>query len=315
MPFISGYEYANELKPKTFGTKKHPNIVRYFEKTPKDICCPHFYELNWAYGCRFNCSYCYLQGTFRGNTKPRYIPLKEVFNTLNKIFNHPYMKKPTIFNSGELTDSLVFPSIMAQICDKFEEQNTHKILLLTKSDNVNFLSEKLRKQTIVSFSINASEVSKKWEKGAPSLPKRIEAAKKMHDIGYEVRIRVDPIFPIENWKQEYGRLLEDLLSEVTPDRITLGTPRGLVKTRLYSKDTSWWKFAFEKNPSEDTGWGKKLAPLARREIYLFIIEKLNELGYNNHIALCKETESMWKDIHIDPGKNPNWEKCKCNCVF
>ena len=79
MGFQTALDLSDRHKPKTFGTKKHPNIIRYFEKTPKDICCPHFYELNWAYGCKFNCAYCYLQGTFRGNVEPRYIPLKEVF--------------------------------------------------------------------------------------------------------------------------------------------------------------------------------------------------------------------------------------------
>jgi len=315
MSFISGYEYADKIKPKIFGTKRHPAIVRYFEKTPKNIVCPHFYELNWAYGCRFACSYCYLQGTFRGNTQPYYLPLKEVLETFDKVFNHPYMVKPAVFNSGELTDSMVFPSIIEKICDKFEEQNTHKILLLTKSNIVDFLVKKPRKQTIVSFSMNAKTVSEKWEKKTAPVYKRIEAAKKVYDVGYEVRIRIDPIFPIPNWKKEYEELIHEILTNLKPTRITLGTPRGLLKTMLYSKDLSWWKFAFEENPSEDTGWGKKLASGIRKEIYLFLIEKLREKGFNGDIALCKETPEMWKGLGMNPGSYPDWKYCKCNCVW
>src|SRR3989304_4222866 len=46
------------------------SIITRFEKTPlstkpTDVVCPHFLELKWAYGCPFDCSWCYLKGTFR----------------------------------------------------------------------------------------------------------------------------------------------------------------------------------------------------------------------------------------------------------
>ena len=316
--FTTGYDEhvkKHMLMSKHLGTRKHPEIMRYFEKTPKTIVCPHFYELNWAYGCNFDCAYCYLQGTFRGNKEPRPLPLNHIFRTLQKVFNDELFQ-PSIFNSGELTDSLVFPSVMEQIVDEFEEQNRHKILILTKSCSVGFLCKRLRKQTIVSFSINAPRVAKKWEHKAPSPEQRIEAAKKVNDEGYETRIRIDPIFPIENWKEEYAKLVDLLFSKLTPSRITLGTPRGLYKTLQYAKDISWAKVAFDDNPYEKTGWGKKMASSLRKEIYGFFYDKLCELGFDkSKIGLCKETETMWRELGLNPGGYPNWEKCKCNCVW
>jgi three-Cys-motif partner protein len=46
------------------------SIITRFDKTPTpkeshDVVCPHFIELKWAYGCPFDCSWCYLKGTFR----------------------------------------------------------------------------------------------------------------------------------------------------------------------------------------------------------------------------------------------------------
>src|SRR4030042_2849479 len=46
------------------------SIITRFDKTPlpensTDVICPHFLELKWAYGCPFDCSWCYLKGTFR----------------------------------------------------------------------------------------------------------------------------------------------------------------------------------------------------------------------------------------------------------
>ena len=46
------------------------SIVTRFDKTPlpiesSNVVCPHFLELKWAYGCPFDCAWCYLKGTFR----------------------------------------------------------------------------------------------------------------------------------------------------------------------------------------------------------------------------------------------------------
>jgi len=286
-------------------------IIRWFDKTPPDIVCPHFWELNWAYGCRFGCAYCYLQGTFHGNKKPWPRPLNQVFTVLDEFFED-YQNDPRILNSGELADSLVFPHGIGQISDKFEEQSKHKLLLLTKSANIKPLDDKLRKQTIFSFSLNAHEAWRRWEHKTPSPEDRIKAVTTASKIGDEVRVRIDPIFPIEDWQKHYADLVYLLFSKLSsdPDRITLGTPRGLAKTRLFSKDSSWWKLAFEDNPSEDSGWGKKIAFPLRKEIYLFFYDELTKLGFDkSKIAMCKETKSMWQELVLDHSQ------IRCNCIW
>lgn len=287
-------------------------IVVPFNKTPRDIVCPHFWELRWAFGCPFDCAYCYLQGTGRGNKTPRYRPITKVIRAIDRAFKDEYfLKNPSIFNSGELSDSLMNPSYMRQIADFFETQNKHKLLLLTKFDKVEWLTKEPRKQTIASFSLNATEVWKRWEKRTPSPQQRIMAAKELVESGYEVRIRIDPIFPIEKWKTHYEDLIYSLFSGLTtdPERITLGTPRGLAKTLMFAKDRSWERIAFTDEP-ERTGWGKKAPTPLRKEIYIFFYDKLAKLGFDkSKVAMCKETRSMWKEL----GLNPNF--CKCNCIW
>jgi spore photoproduct lyase len=292
-----------------------PNIdgmIVYFSKTPFDIVCPHFWELRWAFGCPFECAYCYLQGTGRGKKDPKYRPINKVIKAIDKAFKDSYFQKhPSIFNSGELSDSLMNPTNMKQIADLFETQEKHKLLLLTKSSNVEWLAKNPRKQTIASFSINALEISTKWEKKAPLPQQRIEAAKRLVESGYEVRIRIDPIFPVENWQSYYENLVYSILSALPsdPDRITLGTPRGLRKTLIFAKDRSWEKIAFTENP-EYSGWGKKAPPTIRKEIYAFFFDKLQSLGFNkSKITICKETKGMWHEMGLD------YTKCRCNCVW
>ena len=315
MPFIQSQlsVIAQPERDRAYGTKEHPHILYYFRKTPKSIVCPHFWELRWAYGCPYDCAYCYLQGTFYGNKSPRYVKLNEVLATLDYAFKDETLE-PSVFNSGELADSLMNPKRMEKIADKFEEQQKHKLLLLTKGvhdlSKIDFLLKKPRKQTILSLSMNAHIVWNLWEHRTPSLEKRIEIAKKATETGYEVRMRIDPIFPIENWKLHYQNLIYTIFSEMPqePDRFTLGTPRGLAKTLRFAKDKSWEKIAFTDCP-EHTGWGKKPPKSIRKEIYLFFYDKLRNLGFDkSRIAMCKETRSMWKELGLNP------YLCKCNCM-
>ena len=300
------------IEPKFLDTPDIDGIIVYFAKAPFDIVCPHFWELRWAFGCPFECSYCYLQGTGRGNKRPKYRPPNKVILAIDRAFKHEYfLKHPSIFNSGELSDSLMNPYNMKQIADFFETQDKHKLLLLTKSGNVEWLAQQPRKQTIASFSINAFEISSRWEKKTPPPQQRIEAARRLIETGYEVRIRIDPIFPVENWQKYYEDLLYSIFSTLPsePNRITLGTPRGLAKTLMFAKDKSWETIAFTDHP-ECTGWGKKAPASTRKEIYQFFYDKLNNLGYDkSKIAICKETRSMWNTLGIEP------KDCKCNCVW
>ncbi len=285
-----------------------PNIhgvIIYFDKTPSDIVCPHFWELRWAFGCPFDCAYCYLQGTSGGLKTPRPSNMKTVLKALEDAFNHPYFEShPSIFNSGELSDSLMFPETIGTIADKFEQQENHSLLLLTKSANTKFLLERPRRRTIVSFSLNSQEAWERWEHKTPPPQKRIEVASQLQDAGYEVRVRIDPIFPIEGWRQHYSRLLKFLFDRLPkgPERITLGMPRGLKKTLIYSKDRSWAQGLTEKSR-----WGLKLPVELRREVYLWFRENLAALGFNqSQIALCKETRFLVEELRMEQ---------HCNCVW
>lgn len=282
-------------KPSALSWKGN-RIVVPFHKTPPNIACGMFWELRWAYGCPLDCSYCYLRGTTRGRMKPQYVKIDHTLTALDEAFMR--ISEPSIFNAGELSDALMNPAMMTQIVDKFEEQEKHRIYLLTKfgERNIRFLLDKHRKQVICGWSINAPAAARLWEKSAPPPEKRIAAARLVSEVGYDARIRIDPIFPIADWKLHYGNLLHRILSNLTPHRIILGTPRGLWKTIKYAKeadvDMSWARFF-----RENSGWGKKLAFKQRREIYQFLYERMISAGYSpSRISICKETTDMWKDL-------------------
>jgi spore photoproduct lyase len=290
------------------------SIISRFDKTPlpqkeSDVVCPHFLELKWAYGCPYDCAWCYLKGTFRfrpEGTSPVIKPFEKIESHVKKFLEE--VETPEILNTGEIADSLMYENSKTPfskfIIPIFETQNIHKVLFLTKSTNVkNLLEINPHNQAIISFSLNAIPVAERWEKAPPVL-KRIEAAKKVFDAGYEVRIRIDPMVPIENWQKYYLELLNIIFDNFIPERITLGSLRGLQSTINGCTDKSWVKYL-----KESSNWGKKIDFKTRYDMYLLLINTLKEKFSFTDIALCKETVKMWDFLKMD------YRKIKCNCIW
>lgn len=291
------------------------SIINRFDKTPPpikgtDVICPHFIELKWAYGCPFDCAWCYLKGTFRFHptkTKPVFKDREKIAAHTRRFFEE--LTTPEILNTGEIADSLMGEGLSEPfskfIIPMFEAQNRHKVLFVTKSDNIKHLLKiKPHNQAIISFSLNADEVAKRWEKGAPSVDKRIEAGRKLSQAGYEVRVRIDPMVPVQNWKERYTKLINQIFASFTPERITLGSLRGLQTTINGSKDTSWVEYLTEKS-----NWGKKIDFKTRYELYTTVINLLKDTYNYTNVALCKETLAMWGKLGMD------YKKIRCNCIW
>lgn len=307
------YEQLNGRKEILVGRVNDGSIITRFDKTPlpkskTNVVCPHFVELKWAYGCPYDCAWCYLKGTFRfqpKGTSPVVKPYKKTESHTRKFLEE--VKTPEILNAGEIADSLMHENdelpFSKFIIPIFETQELHKVLFLTKSSNVdNLLEIEPHNQAIISFSLNAIPVAKRWEK-APSVLKRIEAAKRVFDAGYEVRVRIDPMVPVKNWQEHYLELLDLLFNSFMPERITLGSLRGLQTTINGCTDKSWVKYL-----KESSNWGKKVDFEIRSTIYSTVINQLRSKYKFNKVALCKETVEMWNALKID------YKKIRCNCV-
>ncbi|HIH44181.1 MAG TPA: hypothetical protein HA257_03605 [Candidatus Methanoperedenaceae archaeon] len=215
---------------------------------------------------------------------------------------------PEVLNTGELCDSLLSERsdnpFSKFIIPMFEGQKKHKILFLSKSTDVeNLLKIDEHKNVIISFSLNAPAVSRKWEK-APEVRDRIEAARKVAEAGYETRIRIDPMVPVFDWDKHYLRLIDTIFEQFTPERITLGSLRGLQSTINNSKDKTWVKFL-----SEKSNWGKKIDSEIRYEMYSTVIDYMKNKYTHSNVALCKETVGIWERLGLD------YKRIRCNCLM
>lgn len=299
------------------------DIIILFDKTPTprrntDVVCPHFYELKWATGCPYNCDWCYLKGTLRfrawkwkdRRVTPKYKPRVKIEKAVKTFIE--CAKHPATLNTGELADSLMGenqkPPFSEFLMPLFEG-TPHRVLWLSKGTNVrNFLENDWQKNTILSWSVNATEVAKRFEKGAPPPLKRLEAARQVYESGYEVRFRLDPMVPIPRWQDAYEEIIDAMFDGIKPTVVTLGSLRGLPATIAVAVRKEWAEYLTEKS-----NWGRKPATEIRFAMYSFAIQRMKKHGHKvGNIGVCKDT----RQIHgmLEKKFGMVYRAMRCNCI-
>lgn len=277
--------------------------------------CAKFYKLSAYNNCNFWCEYCYLYLTFRNApVSTHFVNYDRVFAEIAAFERSSVPPLLRVLNLGELGDPLAVDDITGfskQVVPFVPSQapNT-KLLFLTKSDCVNNLLElEHGEQTIISFSVNTAKVHEHMEHRTPSPLKRLEAAKKVQDAGYEVRLRIDPVFEYSTWEADYKTLVDQIFAFVSPSRITIGEYRpaaGLIRhIEERFPDTRLLKI----NGSLVAEAGKlRYPPETRHKMFKTIVDAIRKHDRNAQIALCKESISVWKSVGL------NGSGLCCNCL-
>jgi spore photoproduct lyase len=302
------------------------NVVDTFSMPDDRMVCPHFERLKLASnGCFYQCDWCYLKLTYRAAfpfiaIRAQYDSIKEkLYKKLSKT------ESQIIFNSGELADSLSMEHLtMAgrEFIPWFGNIENGYLFMLTKSDNVDGILDLAHNgHTIIAWSLNNKEVSRKFEIGAPPFERRLKAAAKVQDAGYPLRIRLDPIVPFNGWQEAYADTIEQIFMATSPERITLGTLRfeeGFYNMRnsifTSGNDLSGFMEDMEPmfSPKKFPGLKKpksgkySFSEAKRAEIFGFVISEIRKHS-NCRIALCKESASVWKKVELP------LSQCSCVC--
>jgi len=292
----------------------HKSAVRYSDEDSNT--CPNYWHFS-PYGfCPYDCQYCYLAGTPGVKYSPSvkiFLNLSEILNQIDKVASQ--LTEPTAFYLGKLQDGLALDPLTGYSCVMipfFARQRRARLTLLTKSANVeNLLDLDHRGNTLLSWSLNPSEVASIFELGVSSPEERITAMKKCVDAGYPLRAVIMPIIPVEGWQNIYTSFLENLLRSVPLNRITLGqicsypgalklTERKLSRENLISK-------MLEKSKSKD---GRIRFPLKLRiKVYRYLIDAIKRFQPQLHIGLCMEEYQTFKALDIKSTIG------RCNCVL
>ncbi len=287
------------------------NFIRQFGGPGEDsqIVCFKFWQLVVAGGCPYRCAYCFLQTVpwFRFHPDELYgLVYTNVDDMVAEITKWLADPSPKMMIAGELQDGLVFDAaykkmtgtpLTHRIVPLFAAQKKHRLIFLTKSTQIQYALElPPSPQVVFSWSVNAEEIGKRWEHGAPIPSERFSAAEKMKKAGWPIRFRLDPMIPYPDWKRGYSEAIKRI-NVLSPEMVTLGALRatsyhGLRNAaKANGRDASIFDYLTEeKDPS---GFKYRIPFGTQVEMFRFAIERL-KTGISP--ALCKEDAALWKAL-------------------
>jgi len=305
----------HNIGKKTLVFSEIKTAIRY--SSEQGNTCPNYWHFS-PYGfCPYGCKYCYLAGTQGVKFSPTvkiYLNLPEMLQQIDQ-FAMRY-GKTTAFYLGKLQDPLALDTLTAYstvMIPFFAKHPFARLILLTKSTNVERLIEMEHYgHTILSWSINPTEVCKLFEENVPNIEDRMKAMKLAISAGYPVRAVMMPIIPIDNWQMIYSRFITLLLETVYIQRLTLGGiciysgAKSLMERKIGSNNI------ITRNIDKDHYLADKRDRYSwsmRKEIYSLIINQAHKIRPDLNIALCLESKEMWQALDIVNNIG------HCNCVL
>ncbi|MCG5433357.1 hypothetical protein LV457_13830 [Mycobacterium sp. MYCO198283] len=188
------------------------------------------WRIDLAEGCPGHCQYCYLAGSLSGPPITRvYANLPEILAEMDAHVGQGSVTSGSADRSGEgttfeascYTDPLALEHLTGSLSAAIRHVGTRAwagpvgLRFTTKYDNVGPLLDLPHGgRTRIRFSVNAEEISGRFEGGTARLPKRIAALRAAAAAGYPIGLTIAPIMPIPDWRDGYGALLRDVASAI-----------------------------------------------------------------------------------------------------
>ncbi|MBB2989133.1 spore photoproduct lyase [Mycolicibacterium iranicum] len=184
------------------------------------------WRVDLAEGCPGHCQYCYLAGSLSGPPLTRvYANLPEILAGMDDYVGRGTITSSSIERAGEgttfeascYTDPLALEHLTGSLSATIAHVGATDwaapvgLRFTTKYDNVApLLDLDHRGRTRVRISVNAEEITGRFEGGTARLAQRIAAMRGLALAGYRVGLTIAPIMPIPQWRLHYGQLLADV---------------------------------------------------------------------------------------------------------
>ncbi len=299
------------------------NIIKPWSVTAAEqgYCSTYWADIAIGEGaCSMRCRTCFLILTHRCKCDPsRHVLYENLDDYVVAVIR--FLMNPSRKNIGlgiDCSDSLLYEGVtgharhtMLLVGDPEINPKGCKLILLTKSTNIHYLKGYRSKNVVLSFSLNPEPIADLWEgkwndgiRITPSIEKRLLASLEGQEMGFEVRWRIDPIFPLDHWQDYYLEFFHIAArTGHRPARITLGTYREMGPSLLTFSER-WGLPPMEWKTSTMTRDGSHyhISAVERVAIYRFLKAAIEDgwkhTGHQPIVALCKETSTVRKATGI-----------------
>lgn len=294
------------------------NRGRFLEPCPgtrEDYRCCCYSILNTGTGCPLDCSYCVLQAYLNNPFITLFMNREEM---MDELFTSSLLGRGRItrIGTGEYMDSLALEHLtgfVPYILPFFKARPELILELKTKTVLIDSLLDLDHGDAfVVSWSLNAAEITRNEEKGAASIEQRIAAAARLTDLGYRVSFHFDPVIWYPGWETGYRKTIELLAEHVPPEKITwisVGSLRYMPKLKAVARkrfpQTAIYTQEFI------TGLDGKMRYLQdlRIEMYSKICSWLRRYSKDVLVYYCMESPDVWEKTRgFSPASNAGLKK-------
>ena len=221
-----------------------------------------------------------------------------MLNKIIKVANKDFLEtqKESVFEIGSNSDLILENTITGNLnwtINNFTNDPEQKGYLTfpTKFDMVDsILNLNHNGKIIVRVSVNPEDIINKVEFGTSRLSGRIKAINKLKKAGYKVGILIAPVIFVENWKDLYSKLIEQLALELD-DKVkedvffeVIFMTYSFVHTKINAEAFPNAINLYDKNLMTGRGRGKYMYKKElRTDGEIFFREKLGHYFPNNKI--------------------------------
>jgi spore photoproduct lyase len=200
--------WKQKASPKLILAVKKENFMYSGNDFLQGNALPNFTYTALVLNCPYDCHYCYLQGMYGGANLVVFVNLEDYFLAAKKAFDlRPSTEFPMPLALSYDTDLLALEGLLGFAREWTEWAREQKDVVLeirTKSAAGRFLEEVEPADNVhLAWTLSPDEIARRYEQGAPSLEKRIQALNRALERGWKVRLCLDPLLRIPQWKEHY----------------------------------------------------------------------------------------------------------------
>jgi len=189
-----------------------------------DICenfgYEHFYYASTLLNCLYHCDYCYLQGLYPSANLVAFVNTSDFFEAVKKLLSEvDFLYLCASYDTDLLAFEGVVPYTKMWI-DFAREQENLLLEVRTKSANYRLIrSEKAAGQVVLSWTLSPEGIARRYERLAPPLKARLEAAREALEDGWKVRLSLEPMLQVKDWRKVYGEFIDQIFQVLPADRL------------------------------------------------------------------------------------------------
>ena len=210
--------------------KKNPALIIARKNKGHVLAAPEGYGLGGDYNfyfshmlnCIYDCRYCFLQGMYRSAHYVLFVNFEDFAQDIKIKIRHKQTRN-AYFYSGYDCDSLALEPISRftdYFVPLFSAQENAWLELRTKSTQIRHLLEmESNPKCVVAYSFTPEAVCDALEHKVPALEKRIEAARKLQTLGWQVALRFEPLIYHQGYMENYRRLFDQLFSQLDAEKL------------------------------------------------------------------------------------------------